>query len=206
MKIRSAHRDIVLIGGSGGSIEPFKKVVSAFPPDLLASIFVVIHTGQGSAYLPNIFNRNGRLPAFTALDKIPVFPRRIYIAPPGRHLVLAGNHVRLVLGPRENLHRPAIDVLFRSGANSYRDRVIAVLLSGYGDDGSIGLAIVKNCGGVAIVQDPKDALVSQMPVSALKAVEPDFILAADRIGEQIVKLVQKEPSQKKSARSRRSSV
>jgi two-component system chemotaxis response regulator CheB len=196
MKTDRSRRDIVLIGGSSGSFEALKTIVSVFPADLHASVFIVLHTRQSSAYIPvpDIFNRNGRLPALNALDKLPVLSRRIYIAPPGRHLILNGDCIRLSLGPRENLHRPSIDALFRSGATAYGKRVIAVVLSGYLDDGAVGLAAVKDQGGIAIVQDPKDASVPDMPRSALRAVDPDFILPASRIGNTIVELVQKPRS------------
>lgn len=204
MKARPGRRrDIVMIGGSAGSIEALTTIVGAFPADLLASVFIVIHTTENSSYLPRIFNRNGQLPALIAERNVPVLPRRIYIAQPGRHLTLNNGHVRLVLGPRENQHRPSIDALFRSGAHGYGDRAIAIVLSGYRDDGSIGLAQVKQHGGITIVQDPRDALVPDMPISAMRTVDPDFILPAARIGETVVELVQNGRSKKKTARRSR---
>jgi two-component system, chemotaxis family, protein-glutamate methylesterase/glutaminase len=197
------RRDIVMIGGSAGSIEALTKIVGAFPSDFPVSVFIVIHTSEASAYLPEIFNRNGDLPALMAQRNVPILPRRIYIAPPGRHLVLDGDHVRLVLGPRENMHRPSIDVLFRSSIQQHAKRVIATVLSGYRDDGSVGLALIKQHGGIAIVQEPRDALVPEMPEAAIEVAKPDYVLPADEIGELIVKLVQRNHPKRGNAREGR---
>jgi two-component system chemotaxis response regulator CheB len=112
----------------------------------------------------------------------------IYIAPPDRHLLIAGNSIHLSRGPRENGHRPAIDPLFRSAARTFGTRVVAVLLSGALDDGVAGLAAVKCHGGVAMVQDPDDALYPGMPRSAIDRVPIDHVLPSAEIASVLARL------------------
>ncbi len=93
------------------------------------------------------------------------------------------------MGPRENGHRPAIDVLFRSAASAYGPRVIGVILTGTLDDGASGLQQVKTHGGATIVQDPQDALYSEMPLNAMNRVEVDHILPLAGIGPLLARLI-----------------
>jgi two-component system, chemotaxis family, protein-glutamate methylesterase/glutaminase len=99
----------------------------------------------------------------------------IYIAPPDVHLVIDRKRMRLVEGPKENLHRPSIDVLFRSAAYAYRTAVIGVVLTGMLDDGTAGLFDVKRHGGITVVQDPRDAEFESMPLNACTHVKVDHL-------------------------------
>jgi two-component system chemotaxis response regulator CheB len=114
----------------------------------------------------------------TAEDGEPLAPGRVYVAPPGRHLVVEPGVVRLTCAPRENHNRPAIDPLFRSAALAYGPRVIGVVLSGRLDDGTAGLWAVKERGGVAVVQDPEDAAHPDMPRNALAYTTADHVVSA----------------------------
>jgi two-component system chemotaxis response regulator CheB len=104
-------------------------------------------------------------------------------------MLIEPGYVRLTRGPRENRHRPAIDPLFRTAARTYGSRVLGIVLTGMLDDGALGLYLVKAEGGIAIVQDPQEALYASMPVSVLKAVEVDHVLKAAEIGPMICSLV-----------------
>ncbi|MBZ9986842.1 chemotaxis protein CheB [Mesorhizobium sp. BH1-1-5] len=182
------NHNIIVIGASAGGIEPLKQIVSDLPADLPAAVFVVVHVGQVS-YLPEILDRAGPLGAVPAGNGAAFTMGCIYVAPPGSHLLLHDGHMLLRRGPRENLARPAIDPLFRSAALSYGASVVGVLLSGSLSDGTAGLRAVKAVGGLAVVQDSKDALVPAMVESALRYVEIDHCLPAAELGALLAKLV-----------------
>ena len=182
-------KDIIVIGTSAGGVEALRQLVSALPSDLQAAIFVVLHTSPDSpGLLADILDRYGSLPAVTAQDRERIRPGRVYVPPPDRHLLVEPGVVRVTRGPKENRFRPAIDPLFRSAAQTYGPRVIGVILTGYLDDGTAGLWTVKQLGGTAVVQDPKDALVPFMPLNALIHVKVDYCLPLHEIAPLLVRL------------------
>jgi two-component system chemotaxis response regulator CheB len=184
-------RDIVVIGTSAGGVEALRSIARGLPPDLGAAVFVVLHLWPKSqSLLPQILNGAGRLPAAQAVDGEALVYGRIYIAPPDRHLLLNRSEVRVVRGPRENRHRPSIDVLFRSAALAYGPRVTAVLLTGADDDGTAGARAVREAGGLVLVQDPHESAFPTMPQSALQNVKDVRCLKLEEIPEAIVRLAQ----------------
>lgn len=183
-------RDIIVIGASAGGVQALSAVIQDLPPDLPAAVFVVLHISpDGYSALPSILSRSGLLPASHPADGEVIRPGRIYVAPPDRHLAIQNSHVHLSRNASENGHRPAVDVLFRTAARWYGPRVAGVVLTGNLDDGTVGLAAIKKCGGVAIVQDPKDADYPGMPTSALANVEVDHVLPAAGIGGLLDRLL-----------------
>ena len=185
-----AH-DIIVMGASVGGIDALKTILSSLPWDLKASVFVVLHTTEDSpGLLPDILNRSSKIPVLYAVHQMPILPGRVYMAPGGsHHLIVERGKVHLWPGPRENRHRPSIDAMFRSAAVAYGARVIGVVLTGNLDDGSAGLADIKKRGGLAIVQDPEDAIAPSMLTSALENTEVDFSLPVAQIGSKLVELV-----------------
>jgi two-component system chemotaxis response regulator CheB len=191
---RSAgRRDLVVIGASAGGVEVLSRVVKDLPPDLRAAVCIVLHIAPGSpSMLAQILGRAGRLPCRPANDGEPLREGTILVAPPDHHLVIQDSRVRLTAGPRENNHRPAIDVLFRSAATALDSRVVGVVLTGTMDDGSAGLAVIKASGGATIVQDPRDATYGGMPTSAIAHVAVDAIVPAALVGSTIAAMVNGE--------------
>lgn len=184
------NRDIVTIGASAGGVELLLELAAELPADLAAALFVVVHLPSGySSELPVLLSRRGPLPARHPEHGEAVKRGVIYIAPPDNHLQLADGKVRVVRGPRENGHRPAVDALFRSASSAYAERVIGVVLSGYQDCGTAGLMSIKARGGVAVVQDPDTAVAPDMPRSALNNVDVDHVVHPLELPGLLKKLV-----------------
>lgn len=193
------HRDILVIGASAGGVSALSRLVSHLPSDLPAAVFIVIHVSpHGTSAMPAILSRLGPLPAVHPGDGEPIEHGKIYVAPPDHHLVIEPGVVRVSRGPTENAHRPAVDVLFRTAAQTCGNRVVGVVLTGNLDDGTLGLSIIKRNGGLAVVQDPGEADYPSMPRSAMEAVAVDHVLTIDRIGPLLAALareVVEEPDQ-----------
>ena len=182
--------DVIVAGASAGGMEALQVLVAGLPAHLPAALFVVWHMPPHSfGVLPDVLDRAGPLPAAHARDGEPIAPGRVYVAPPDRHLLLEPGHVRLTRGPKENHFRPAIDPLFRSAAVTSGPRVIGVVLSGLLDDGTAGLWAIKDRGGLAVVQEPEEALFPAMPRSALEYVAVDHRRPAAELGPLLAQLV-----------------
>lgn len=187
---RGAVRDLVVIGASAGGVQTLTRVVAGLPADLAASVCVVVHIAPSSpSALAAILDRSGPLSCRQATDGESLAHGEILVAPPDHHLVIDDDHAHLSAGPRENGHRPAVDVLFRSASAARAGRVIGVVLSGNRDDGAAGLAAIKARGGAAIVQDPDDALYSGMPANAMASVAADTVVRSEEIAGAIAALV-----------------
>lgn len=177
----------MVIGTSSGGVEALRRLAGDLPPDLPAALFVVMHVpAWAPSGLPGILSRAGPLKAVHPEDGDRIEKGRIYVAPPDFHLLVERGRVRLARGPKENRHRPAVDTLFRTAALAYGPRVVGVVLSGALNDGTAGLQAVKQRGGVAVVQDPGDALFSGMPESALEYVGTDHCLPMEKIAPLLV--------------------
>ncbi len=183
---------VVVIGASSGGLDALRTIAAALPVDFPAPVAVVLHAAPESpGLLPQILDRAGPLPALTAVTGQRLDPGRIYVAPPDFHLLLEPGRLRITRGPRENRFRPAIDPLFRSAAQVYGPAAIGVILTGNLDDGTAGLWAIKQLGGVAVVQDPADALFPSMPWHAIRHVAVDHVVPLHGIAPLLASLVVK---------------
>lgn len=188
MNQQPTGHDIVVVGGSAGGVEALIALMRGLPPDLPATVLVVLHVGATS-HLAEILNAAGPLPVAQAESGQLIEQGAVYVAGPDAHLLLHKDHLLLRRGPRENMSRPAIDPLFRSAAASFGGRVIGVILSGLLNDGAAGLRAIKRCGGLAVVQDPRDASFADMPRSALCYVDVDHVATSARMAGLLARLV-----------------
>jgi two-component system chemotaxis response regulator CheB len=186
-------RRIVVIGGSAGSLESLKQIVSELPPDLPAAVFVAVHVAATArSTLAPLLQRRGRIKIEWAIDEAPIEPEHIYVSRPDRHLLVGRSRMHLGLGPRENGHRPAIDALFRSAARNHGPRVIGVVLSGLLDDGTLGLAVIREEGGIGVVEDPGTAAFSAMPQHAIEFAKPEYVVPAVEVGALLARLCEEQ--------------
>jgi two-component system chemotaxis response regulator CheB len=188
---KKSRHDIVVIGASAGGVEALSRLAADLPP-VEAAIFAVVHTGPNAGLLAGVIGRHSAWPVQYAEDELEIEPGRIYVAPPDRHLQLEKERMRLTRGPLENRHRPAVDVLFRSASQALGGRVVAVVLSGYLDDGAAGLIAVKRRGGATIAQDPTDAVAAGMPEAAIATGVVDFVVSLKEMPGLIASLVEAE--------------
>ena len=193
-------RDIVVVGGSAGAIEPLKVLVRSLPSDFPASVFAVIHSSETApGTLGDLLSNHSTLRGVKVTGQERIEAGHLYTSVPGRHLALHDGLVRAAPGPKENRFRPSIDVLFRTAARTHHERVIGVLLSGYLDDGVSGLSTIKQVGGTTIVQAPDDAHVSALPENALDLLEIDYCLPAAKIPNLLVELVNQKIGEQATA-------
>ncbi|ACC75428.1 chemotaxis protein CheB [Paraburkholderia phymatum] len=181
------HRDFIAVGASAGGVDALRDLASRFPPDLPATVAIVLHVGPHESLLPSLLSAAGPLEARHAEDGQIYARGKIYVAPPDRHLIVDGTRLRLVHGAKENFARPAIDPLFRSTALEMGPRAIGVVLTGLLDDGAAGLEAIQACGGATLVQDPADAFARDMPLNASPFA--DYILPVAGLAARLVQLV-----------------
>jgi two-component system chemotaxis response regulator CheB len=181
---------MIVIGASAGGIEALQVLLATLPRDFGASILIVVHTAAQDGFLAEVLDRSAHMRTVRAQHGMSIVSGQIYVAPPDHHLTVQDSEVVLTLGPKVNRHRPAIDPLFESAAQAYGNRLVGVVLTGYLDDGTAGLVAIKARGGIAIVQDPEDAVVPNMPRNALRHVEADYCVPLVEIPPLLVRLVQ----------------
>ncbi|CAL9550748.1 Protein-glutamate methylesterase_protein-glutamine glutaminase [Actinosynnema sp. ALI-1.44] len=177
-------RDLIVVGASAGGVEALRAFVAGLPEDLDAAVAVVLHIpARGTSALSTILDRSGPLPAVPARAGMALRRGRIHVAPPDHHLLVVDGVVHLSRGPTENGHRPSVDALFRSAALARGPGVVGVVLSGTLDDGAAGMVAISARGGLAVVQDPEEALFAGMVNAVLRHVEVAHVLPAGKMGE-----------------------
>ena len=174
---------VIVIAASAGGLPPLRQIVAALPSRSRASIFIVMHIGPNLSVLPSLLSLTGKLPCRFATDLSLIEKGRIYVAPPDRHMILRDGFISLAHTAKVHHTRPAADPTFMSAATVYGERVIGIVLSGGGMDGAAGLRIIKEHGGTALVQLPRDAASPDMPAAAIRADHPDACLAIEDIAQ-----------------------
>jgi two-component system, chemotaxis family, protein-glutamate methylesterase/glutaminase len=174
---------IIVIGASAGGLQAVTELMAQVTEEMDAAIFVVLHLnkpGMGEAIIERI-NRNTICVCKLAEDGEKIKSNHLYLAEPDKHLILKKGKMLLGKGAVENRYRPSIDVLFRSAAVAYNSRVIGVILSGLLEDGTSGMKVIKDCGGISIVQNPLEAEYPDMPKSVMMHVKVDYCTTLQNI-------------------------
>lgn len=197
-RVRSGPVEAVVVGISTGGPNALAAVLPELPHDLAVPVLVVQH-------MPPMFTKMlaQRLDALTALPVREAAGGEslsgggVWIAPGGQHLAVergdGGPRLALLDTPPENSCRPAVDVLFRSAAEVYGARLLAVVMTGMGQDGYAGSRVVREAAGRVVAQDEESSVVWGMPRYVAEAGLADSVLPLDRIAGEISRLVQEGP-------------
>jgi two-component system, chemotaxis family, protein-glutamate methylesterase/glutaminase len=181
----SAEFHVIAIGASAGALDAVRRITEALPRNCAAAIVVVFHVGAIPSQLPEILSWHGKMPVLFAEHGAALEPGRIYVAPPDHHVLLEGpGRIRLDHGSKVHNTRPAVDPLFTSAAAAFGRRVVGVVLSGRSKDGATGLKKIKDHGGLALVHDPEEASVPQMPAAAVAMASAE-VLKIDRLALRV---------------------
>ena len=186
-----AQFDVVALASSAGGIAAISHILESLPAGFPAAIVVVQHLDpRHRSLMAEILRRRTPLEVVQAAEGDRIRPGMVHIAPPDRHL-LVNRDGSLSLSHSELVHfvRPSADLLFESVAASYEERAIAVVLTGTGSDGSLGVGAIKKMGGTVIAQDQESAEFFGMPAAAIKSGHADFILRLDEIPLALTTLV-----------------
>jgi two-component system chemotaxis response regulator CheB len=183
--------DIIAIASSAGGVQAMTEVLGGLPVGFDAIVVCVQHLHpRHRSLLPEVLGRRSKLPVEQAVDGVKVERGHVYLAPPNRHLLIKRQGVvSLTRTERVNFVRPAADLLFESVASVYGKRAIAVVLTGAGMDGSMGVTAIKKRGGTVIVQDESTSEFFGMPLAAIKTGTVDFVLALEDIAPALTTLV-----------------
>lgn len=178
---------LVAIGGSAGSLEAIRDLLSAIPANTRAVFTVVVHIlPTNESLLSTVIASYTSMPVQEAVDKLPLAAGRVVVAPPDYHMLIEQDHtIALSRDPAEHFSRPAIDPLFESAAHAMGAAAIGVLLSGSNHDGAAGLAALARAGGVVCVQDPASAQAPEMPTAGIAACAPDLVAVPAEIGRWV---------------------
>ena len=181
---------IIVIGGSAGAMAALTKLLPVFPTGYPLPIVIAqhLHPWQDDYHLEH-FGDQCALPVKEARDKESIEAGTIYFAPPNYHLLINDDKTfSLSIDDKVNYARPSIDVLFESAVDVYAPWLVGVILTGANNDGAEGLRLIKERGGLAIVQDPQTAESAYMPKAALAATKVDYVLPLPEIGKLLLEL------------------
>ncbi|HEX4263546.1 MAG TPA: chemotaxis protein CheB [Verrucomicrobiae bacterium] len=182
--------EAVVMGASMGAIETLSFILPVLPADYPLPILIVVHLPpDADSLLSELFVAKCRLKVKEAEDKEVVARGTIYFAPANYHLLVESEHVLSLSSDEPELFsRPAINFLFESAADVYGDGLVGIILTGASEDGAHGLRMVGENGGVAVVQDPREAAAPDMPSAALKACPTAHVMTIDEIGTFLARL------------------
>lgn len=182
--------EAVVIGVSAGGMKALRALLPKLPQEPPYAVMIVQHVREGSEnFLVDHLDRISPIRVMEAEEKEFIKPGTAYVAPPGYHLLVEEDRTfSLSVDPPESFARPSIDILFESAADVFEERLAGIILTGANSDGAKGLAYIKACGGITVVQDPDTAESPVMPMAAIQATKTDRILTLSEIATFLRKL------------------
>ncbi len=172
------EKNLIAIGGSAGSLQPMLEIVEYLKPQFSIPVLLILHRNPAyTSPLENVVMQRTRKVVKEVEEKEKIKPNHIYICPADYHVLIEkDNSFSLDDSEKVNFCRPSIDVVFRSAADVFKNKLICILLSGANADGAAGLSYAKKEGSITIIQDPGEAKVPFMPAEAIKTVKADHVL------------------------------
>ena len=179
---------VVAIGASAGGLEAFSLLLKKLPSDTgMAYIYVQHLSPDHKSLLTSILSKITEMKVQEIDNMEKMEPNNVYVIPPNKVIEVINGHIRLLPRIKKNIPNLTIDVLFSSLAETHKENVIGVVLSGYASDGMIGLKAIKDAGGITFAQDDT-AQASSMPNSAISSGVVDFILSPEEIAAELVRI------------------
>jgi two-component system chemotaxis response regulator CheB len=191
---------IVVVGASAGGLNALTALVQQLPEDFPVPVLMVMHISPDATgdVLLDALNKHGKLKCGHALHGELLKAGRVYLAPSDHHLLIEKNgKLHVTKGAQENRSRPGIDPLFRSAAVAFGNRVTGIILTGYLDDGTAGMIAIQRCGGICIVQDPKEAQYPDMPKNVLNQLKVEYCVPIAEMGGILAKLMARKVGRQK---------
>jgi two-component system chemotaxis response regulator CheB len=187
---------IIVIGTSAGGTVALPELLRQLTDKMDVSVFVVMHLTKKSIgdLVVNRLQKHTSLICKVAANNESIQKRHLYLAMADHHLMVKKNKMLVGRGPMENRYRPSIDALFRSAAVAFGPQVIGIVLTGMLEDGVAGMIAIKKCQGVCIIQEPDEAKYPDMPKAVLNALQPDFQLPIEAMGEAIANVIKRRKS------------
>ncbi len=183
IKIAMNDYKAIMIGGSAGSFQIVTKILSALPPNYNLPVFLCLHRLKHvrSGFVEALSIKS-TLPIVEPCDKELIKSGVVYLAPANYHMYIeADKRFSLSTEPPVNHSRPSIDLSFFTAAQTYKSKLVGIILSGANKDGAKGLKSVKDYQGLTVVQDPKESQVDTMPVASIQATKVDHVFTSDQI-------------------------
>lgn len=180
---------VVGIGASAGGIEPLKRFLEGMPSDNGMAFVIVLHLSpKHESHLDHILQSCTKMPVLQVAQTVPIQPNHVYIISPTLDLLMNDGHLQVVSAARPRGRHTAIDIFLRTVAEVHRERAVGIILSGAGSDGAVGIARIKEKGGITLAQLPDEAEFSSMPQSAIASRLVDFVLSVSEMPQKLYEL------------------
>ena len=178
---------VVGLGASAGGLVALKAFLEHMPKKTGLAFVVILHLSpKHESVADKVLQGSTRMPVIQVTEPTPLEPDHVYVISPNQDLTMSDGHLRVTEAARLRGHHVAIDLFFRTLADTHQDKAVGIVLSGTGADGAVGIARIKEQGGVTFVQSPDDAEYDDMPRSAIAAAQIDFVLPVAEIPDKLI--------------------
>ena len=185
--VKKSTFPVVGLGASAGGLQALQQFFAAMPANNGMAFVVIMHLSPNhESHAAAILQQSTAMPVFQVNETVVIAPETVYVIPPGHHLTMDDGMIRLTNSERPIGRHIAIDLFFRTLADTHTTSAACIVLSGTGSDGSVGIQRAKEAGGITLVQDPLDAQYDTMPRNAINTGVIDFVLPASKMPEQLL--------------------